>query len=89
MHVIVAHRRLSFFKIFSKFLCAINNQIIFRSSTIDLKLAISINIKIYKIKTILVSGFHFPLSVVLNVYTENSVAIYIFLSIKSFLKILI
>ena len=47
-----------------KFLCTINNEIIFKNSTTDLKLAIFIHIKIYKIKTILVSGLHFPSSVV-------------------------
>ena len=64
MHVIVARKRMPFFKIFSKFLCAINNKIIFKSSTTDLKLAIFIHTKIYIVKTILVSGFHFPSSVV-------------------------
>ena len=42
--------------------------------------------KIYKIKTILVSEIHFSLSVIQNINTTNSVAVYIFLSIKSFLK---
>ena len=37
-------------------------------------------------KTILVSGLHFPCLVVQNIYTKNSVAIYIFFQIKSFLK---
>ena len=47
-----------------KFLCTINNEIIFKSSTTGLKLTIFIHIKTCKIKTILVSGLHFPLSVV-------------------------
>ena len=41
-----------------------DNEIIFKNSTTDLKLAIFIHIKIHKIKTILVSGLHFPSSVV-------------------------
>ena len=67
----------------------ITSSTIFKKSATDFKFAIFIHIKIYKIKTILVSGLHFPLSVVLNVYIKNSVAIYIFLLIKSFPKILI
>ena len=35
-----------------------------KNSTTDLKLPIFIHIKIHKIKTILVSGLHFPSSVV-------------------------
>ena len=42
----------------------INNEIIFKNRTTGLKLTIFIHIKIYKIKTILFSGLHFPSSVV-------------------------
>ena len=72
-----------------KFLCTINNGVIFKNRTTDLKFAFFIQIKIYKIKTILGSGLHFLSSVKYNVCTKNSVVIYIFLSKKYFLKILI
>ena len=42
----------------------VDNEIIFKNSTTDLKLAIFIHIKIHKIKTLLVSVLHFQSSVV-------------------------
>ena len=42
--------------------------------------------KIYKIKTILVSEIHFPSSVIQNINTKNVLAIRMLLLIKSFLK---
>ena len=42
----------------------IKYEIIFENSTTDLKLTIFIHIRINKIKTTLVSGLHFPSSVV-------------------------
>ena len=48
----------------TKFLCTINNEIIFKNSSAGLKSTIFIHIKIYKIKTILVSELHFLSSVV-------------------------
>ena len=54
----------TYLAILPKFLCTINNEIVFKNSTTDLKLAIFMHIKIYKIKAVLVSGLQFPSSVV-------------------------
>ena len=48
----------------SFFVYTINNEIIFKNSMAGLKLTVFIHIKIYKMKTILALGLHFPSSVV-------------------------